>query len=72
MNRGREVMDGAAGDVGKGRINIREKEKGGFSFLHSSRLDNSRGAKVETDERFFFLPLLSPPLPLRWLCTFFF
>lgn len=30
MNRGWEVMDGAAGDMGKCRINIRDKEKGIF------------------------------------------
>lgn len=29
---GAEVMDGAAGDMGRGRINIREKEKGDFHF----------------------------------------
>lgn len=30
-------MDGAAGDMGKGRINIREKERGfSFLYLHSS------------------------------------
>lgn len=59
-------MDGAAGDMGKGRINIREKERG-FSFLYLHSSGQTMGAEQKSRRREDFSSLLQ----LRWLYSFF-
>lgn len=62
VSRGWEVMDGAAGDMGKGRINTRDKEKGIFISVFEL-LRQWQWSKRKD---------FSSPLQLRWLYTFFF